>query len=88
MEHDSGDEWENDAVNSILSLVKSGEVYRLRHCFCCGKWFYSLRDDQRFCDVACRQKQHSQSDEFKEKRKKYMRDYRLRGDDKRAKSRT
>ncbi len=88
MENYRGDEWENDAVNSILLLLKSGELYRLKRCFCCEKWFYSLRDDQRFCNRACRQKQHSQSGAFKENRKEYMRKYREKGDDKRAKSRT
>jgi hypothetical protein len=88
MKHHSGDEWEGEAVTSILWLLERGELQRLELCFSCKKWFYSLRGGQRFCSQACRQKQHSQSEAFKEKRKRYMQKYRKEGNDKRAKSRT
>ena len=87
MEHCGGDEWENGAAEAILSLLREDQLHRLRRCFCCKKWFYLLRDDQRFCGTACRQKDHSQSDEFKKKRMEYMRTYRESGNEKRAKSR-
>ncbi len=87
MEHRGGDEWENGAVEAILSLLKDGQLSRLKQCRCCGNWLYSLRTDQWFCSTACRQKNHSQSGEFKEKRKDYMRTYRESGNEKRAKSR-
>lgn len=74
MEHCSGDEWENDAVNSILWLLNNGQLHRLKRCFCCGTWFYAVRDRQRFCRTACRQKEHSQSPEFKKERARYMRE--------------
>ncbi len=87
MEHCGGDEWENGAAEAILSLLREDQLHRLRRCFCCKKWFYLLRDDQRFCNTACRQKEHSQSEEFKEKRKSYMQKYRKDGNEERAKSR-
>lgn len=87
MEHCGGDEWENGAAEAILSLLREDQLHLLRRCFCCKKWFYLLRDDQRFCNTACRQKEHSQSEEFKEKRKTYMQKYRKDGNEERAKSR-
>ena len=87
MEHSSGDEWENGAVDAILWLLKEDQLSRIKQCSCCQKWFYSLKDDQRFCNTACRQKDHSQGEAFKEQRKTYMRDYRAKGNEKRAKSR-
>ena len=88
MKHYSGDEWESEAITSILWLLERGELHRLELCFSCKKWFYSLRRGQRFCSQACRQKEHSQSETFKEKRKEYMRTYRENGNETRAKSRT
>ncbi len=87
MKHCGGDQWENGAVNAILSLLQMEQLYRIKRCACCEKWFYSLRDDQRFCGTACRQKEHSQSEAFKKKRREYMTDYREKGNEKRAKSR-
>jgi hypothetical protein len=87
MDHSSGDEWENGAVDAILWLLKENQLSRLKQCSCCKKWFYTLRDDQRFCCTACRQRDHSQGEAFKEQRKAYMRDYRAKGNEERAKSR-
>jgi hypothetical protein len=74
MEPYSGDAWEQEAINLILDLLAKGEVWRLKRCHCCRNWFYAIREDQRFCKTACRQKEHSQSPEFKARRAKYMRD--------------
>jgi hypothetical protein len=68
-----GDAWENVAIAEILWLLKEGQLFRIRICSRCKKWFYAMRDDQRFCDTKCRQKEHSQSPEFKAKRADYMR---------------
>ena len=69
----AGDAWENGAIDDILRLLKEGQLFRLRRCPSCGNWFDAMRDDQRFCDRKCRQKEHSQSPEFKAKRAGYMR---------------
>lgn len=71
-----GDKWENNAIDAILALLREDQLFRLRRCTVCPKWFYALRDRQnhRFCSIECRQKLHSQSPEFKSKRADYMRE--------------
>jgi|SRR5215472_5485647 len=72
----AADPWENEAMKSILWMLTQEELFRLRRCPSCEsrKWFYALRDDQRFCSANCRQKAISQSPEYKEKRARYMRE--------------
>jgi hypothetical protein len=77
-------DWENNAIRCILDLFKDRQLFRLRGCPCCRQWFYAMRDDQRFCSTACRQKEHSQSPDFKERRARYMRDEYRPGEKRRA----
>ena len=56
--------------------IEEGTIDRYRHCDECAKWFYALTDHQRFCSDACRKKYASGSDEYRSKRRKYMRRYR------------
>jgi hypothetical protein len=87
MAFSGGDFWENKAIEEILWLLKKGQLFRLRQCPSCRNWFYAKRRDQQFCKTACLQKEHSQSEAFKNKRKLYMRKYRKSGNEIRAKSR-
>ncbi len=66
----------NTSVNRLIVGRLEDARGRLRQCACCEEWFYLLRSDQKFCSTACRRKAHSQSEAFKETRRKYMRDYR------------
>ena len=72
---------ERDVTCVILNLAmqdRSGGVWfsPLRQCDHCHNWSLQPRSRQRFCTRRCRQAHHSQSPEFKEKRRKYMAKYR------------
>lgn len=76
---DTDRDWENAAVWWLLSNVDSSgftpsRLLRLRQCRLCSEWFSAITDHQRYCSVACRQKSHSSSSVFKEKRARYMRE--------------
>jgi hypothetical protein len=72
--------WENRAVQWLLANLRGGSdfnpspVSRIRKCKDCSKWFASMTDHQQFCGDACRKHFSSQSQEFKEKRRIYMRE--------------
>ncbi|MFT4112399.1 hypothetical protein [Silvibacterium sp.] len=88
MQYKGGDKWENGAIAALLQLLRDKELWRIRQCSSCGKWIYVSKANQKFCSgTACRQKNHSQSESFKEKRADYMKKYRASGHETRAKSR-
>lgn len=62
----------------LLGALPSGEVSRFRSCHQCQTWFCGRTEHQRFCRDACRKKYASQSAEYRQKRRMYMRRYRLR----------
>ena len=64
---------ENLAVRVFLDAFIEGRINRYRPCAHCGNWFFAFTDHQKYCDVKCRVKDHSQSDDFKKKRADYMR---------------
>jgi hypothetical protein len=76
---DSATKLEWTALNQILRLAEQGLLSRLRRCglTACGKWYYARFDHQRFCGAParCKEKHKTQSEDFKAKRRKYMRDY-------------
>jgi hypothetical protein len=47
-----------------------------RRCPQCGLWFFAVANHQIYCSGRCRQNKASTSEEFKQKRKLYMRVYR------------
>jgi hypothetical protein len=63
---------EHFAVQWIVEYVD--EVQKIRRCrvLRCRKWFYAKTDHQKYCGDTCRKKDASQSDDFKEKRRVYM----------------
>jgi hypothetical protein len=67
---------EHYAVQWIVEYVDA--VHRVRRCRVrtCRQWFYAKTDHQKYCGPACRQKDASQGDTFKEKRRDYMKKYR------------
>jgi hypothetical protein len=62
----------------LLGKLRSGEVQRFRRCEDCTRWFFAKTDHQRFCKSSCRQRYASHSDEYKAKRRAFMRGYRKR----------
>ncbi len=65
-----------EAAEIFFYLGQDGYLDRLRKCNACGKWFYARVIHKFSCSVACQQKYFRTSKEWKERRAKYMRDYR------------
>ena len=67
--------WETFAIWWMCK--RNGEwIDRFRQCNECGTWFFALADHQSYCRDACRKRHASRSEEFKERRRLYMHDYR------------
>jgi hypothetical protein len=64
------------ALRLILDLARAGYVNRLRKCLCCNKWLYARYRHQDYCSTKCQQEHYRKSDEWKRKRRDYMRTYR------------
>jgi len=64
--------FENRAVQWIVQNV--GAVHRIRRCHRsqCRKWFFAVTDHQKYCGASCRKRDAAQGDDFKEKRRVYM----------------
>lgn len=65
----SAKEWEQQAAWYLLTR---GHWERYRRCLKCSRWYYAAADYQKFCDRKCRQNWAAQTEEFREKRKRYM----------------
>jgi len=64
------------AVQLILDFARAGQLSRLRRCSRCQKWFFAGFRHQTFCSTPCQQKHYTHSDEWRAKRREYMRGYR------------
>jgi hypothetical protein len=64
------------ALQAILTLARAGYLNRLRRCTCCQRWIYARFKHQNFCSTKCQQKHYARSEEWKAKRRRYMRQYR------------
>jgi hypothetical protein len=62
-----------EALQMILKLTQIGYLTRVRHCAHCQKWLYARFRHQIFCSVTCQQKQYTQTERFREHRRRYMR---------------
>jgi hypothetical protein len=62
-------------VRCVVQLIGQGTILRIRRCRQCGSWFFAHSSHQEFCKTSCRIKHFAGSEKFKEKRRKYMRDY-------------
>jgi len=67
---------EQVAVQSLLQELAEGRINRFRVCRQCQRWFYAVTAHQISCSEACRKKHASTSEDFKAKRRKYMKKYR------------
>ncbi len=51
-------------------------VHRIRRCLECQRWFFAITEHQKYCGDNCRKRHAARGEEFLEKRRIYMRDYR------------
>ena len=68
---------ETRVMNYALELLRRGSIQRLRTCRECKKWYYAVTDHQTHCSPKCRQRFASHNPQFQQRRRKYMRTYRL-----------
>ena len=69
---------EADALMRLIELSQSGYLDRVRTCRQCENWFYAKVAHGRFCQVSCQQDNFRTSEEFRGKRREYMRRQRKR----------
>jgi hypothetical protein len=60
------------SIRAIQRVAEAGNLDRFRRCASCQDWFLARVDHQHCCSLACRQKLHRSSPEFREHRRKYM----------------
>jgi len=82
---------EPEAVMRLLELYQldGGELYRERvhRCSQCGDWFYRQhRHHRKYCSFRCQQKHFTDNEEFRMKRRLYMRNLRKTQPDAKVKS--
>jgi hypothetical protein len=65
---------ETAAIQIVLELATSGDLTRVRQCRC-NRWFLATTTKKVVCSDACRFNKYRERDEFKEQRRKYMREY-------------
>ena len=66
----------SEAVLTIQLLGTRGLLYRIQQCKKCSRWFFARTLQQTSCSEKCRKQIYKSSPEFKEHRRKYMRQYR------------
>lgn len=65
---------ESFAARADIQLANKGLLHRLRKCIC-GKYLYANFSHQKYCSALCRHEEYEQTEEFKEQRRVYMRNY-------------
>jgi hypothetical protein len=78
LERDDSYYSETRVMNFALELLRNGSIQRLRTCQECKKWYYAMADHQKHCSSKCRQRLASHDRKFHQRRREYMRGYRLR----------
>ena len=73
----NSDSWENFSIRTLTDRNGSW-IDRIRRCKTCDKWFLAIVEHQTHCTDNCRKKRASTSEEFKERRRIYMQEYRRR----------
>lgn len=69
-------DWENGFVHWLLGIRAAREICLIRNCRSCERWFYAITSHQVYCSDQCRQQFHAKSENFKERRRLYMRKFR------------
>ena len=64
------------SIEEILDYFQHGLLGRFRLCNepDCKRWFFAITNHQRYCTEACRIRHVAQSQSFKDKRARYMRE--------------
>jgi len=70
----SSDRSEIVAVAFLLEYMPV--IHRVRRCVECRKWFFGATEHQKYCGSNCRKKHDAQGEEFLERRRAYMREWR------------
>jgi hypothetical protein len=67
-----------DEQSAVFLLYRLAEKRALGYLSCCdcGQWFLARRADQAYCSTKCRRSIASSSENFREQRRLYMRNYR------------
>jgi hypothetical protein len=65
-----------EAVLHIMNLGQDGNLWRVRQCRHCEKWFYARFSHQEFHSTRCQEAEYKASPSWREKRQQYMRGYR------------
>ena len=64
-------------VIAVAFLIENlAVVHRVRRCVECQRWFFAVTEHQKYCGNNCRKRHAARGEEFLEKRRTYMRDYR------------
>ena len=68
--------WEKESwmILAVIRLSITGALQRVRLCNC-GKWFWSVRNEQQHCSAKCRMKKYLSGEKVAAERRKYQRDY-------------
>jgi hypothetical protein len=74
--HSDAEYHERLAIWVLTKLLQEGNIARIRRCKHCVRWFFAMTDHQRSCSENCRKQGAAVGEEFKLKRKLYMRKYR------------
>lgn len=74
---DQAEFWEHTSIE-MLRRHNGKWMDRVRRCRTCETWFFAVVEHQTHCSDRCRKKRAATSDEFKARRREYMRDYRRR----------
>lgn len=72
---DSGGSEAGSAVQAIMSLGTAGELWRIRQCRTCPKWFVASKQDNWSCSTTCRKKHYNATDKAKKLNRKRVKAY-------------
>jgi hypothetical protein len=64
------------AVHQLMKLEEQGLLERVRQCVCCGRWLFARFIHQRFCGQPCQLKAYKSSEDWKEHRRKWLKQHR------------
>jgi len=62
-------------IQWVVQLIAQGAILNVRRCQECTKWYFARFSHQEFCSSSCRGKHFAKTEDFRQKRRDYMRDY-------------
>jgi hypothetical protein len=65
---------EGGTAHCLISLACASRLDRLRQC-ACQSWFFGRTRNQKSCSAKCRHRIYERTDDFKRKRRQYMKRY-------------